>query len=166
MTDRLEKIAEACHRVIQLSDQIRMAPPEAREGLMLARHDILDDLNSRLSKYKWHPFVGNGAYPGEYFYIRYKFYSPDEPTFHENAAVQWIIRHIDLMHRVRRCDRELCRRWFFAITEHQKYCGANCRKQVASQEESFKKKRRAYMRKYRADQGKMDKKAKELVGRK
>jgi hypothetical protein len=80
-----------------------------------------------------------------------------------NDAIQWIVDHIDAVHRIRRCHRLQCRKWFFAVTEHQKYCGDNCRQRDASQGESFKEKRRIYMKKYRSEEAERDALAKRLA---
>lgn len=52
--------------------------------------------------------------------------------------------------RYRRCSNRS--RWFYAQTEHQRFCGETCRKSNASKSEVFKQKRRLYMRKRRADE--------------
>jgi hypothetical protein len=77
------------------------------------------------------------------------FFSPHarEP---EVIAVAFLIENLALVHRIRRCLE--CRRWFFAITEHQKYCGDNCRKRHAARGDEFLEKRRTYMRDYRQRQ--------------
>ena len=52
--------------------------------------------------------------------------------------------------RYRQC--RVCSRWFYARTEHQRFCNDACRKSNASKSEIFKQKRRLYMRKRRADE--------------
>jgi hypothetical protein len=49
--------------------------------------------------------------------------------------------------RLRVC-RE-CRKWFYAITDHQKHCSHKCRQRFASHDLDFKERRRKYMKKYR-----------------
>lgn len=47
--------------------------------------------------------------------------------------------------RYRRC-RE-CKAWFYAMTDHQKFCSEACRKRYTSHSAEFKEKRAEYMRK-------------------
>ncbi len=73
----------------------------------------------------------------------------------------FLIENLALVHRIRRCLE--CQRWFFAITEHQKYCGDNCRKRHAARGEEFLEKRRIYMRDYRQKQKAADIRASNLA---
>jgi hypothetical protein len=73
------------------------------------------------------------------------------------------VDHVDAVHRIRRCHRLQCRKWFFAKTDHQKYCGDNCRQRDAAQGDSFKEKRRIYMKKYRREEAARDKRSKQFV---
>jgi hypothetical protein len=75
----------------------------------------------------------------------------------------WLLDHIDTVHRIRRCRLQECRQWFFAVTDHQKYCGDRCRKRDAAHGESFKEKRRIYMRKYRVEEAERNERAKRLA---
>lgn len=68
----------------------------------------------------------------------------------EVVAVAFLIEYLALVHRIRRCGE--CQKWFFAITDHQKFCRDGCRKRRASYGEEFREKRRAYMRHYRREQ--------------
>jgi hypothetical protein len=49
------------------------------------------------------------------------------------------------------------------VTEHQRYCEANCRKRDAETGEDFKEKRRLYMKKYRSGEVKLEARAKQLA---
>jgi hypothetical protein len=111
-----------------------------------ARHDdtCLCDI---LAKYRWHPVARMGLTPR--ISVWYEFKANSESAEIENRALRWLMDHIDVVHRIRRCRH--CSVWYFAVTDHQKYCGGGCRKQEASQGESFKEKRKAYMRRYRID---------------
>ena len=56
--------------------------------------------------------------------------------------------------------------WFYAITDHQKYCSPRCRVQEHSQGEGFKRKRARYMReKYRPALREHEASAKRVAGR-
>lgn len=67
------------------------------------------------------------------------------------------------LYRLRRCQRVECRRWFFAQTDWQKYCSRNCRQLEAAQGQTFKERRRAYMRVYRSNEKARDLNARKLV---
>jgi hypothetical protein len=124
---------------------------------------ILEELNARLSKYKCLPVVRYLAAPDRCFDVRYLFLAANDGAVSECQAISWVIDHIDAVHRIRRCRRLECRKWFFAVTDHQKYCGDSCRKRDAAQGESFKEKRRLYMKKYRSNETEKDAKAKRLA---
>jgi len=53
------------------------------------------------------------------------------------------------LNRVRACLQ--CGRWLFARRGIQKFCGQSCQKKFFQSHESWKEKRRLYMRQYRAD---------------
>jgi hypothetical protein len=65
--------------------------------------------------------------------------------------------------RYRECAQ--CRSWFYALTNHQRFCKDSCRKRYASKSDEYRGKRRAYMRRYRKDQKAMDEKSKKRVKR-
>ena len=81
----------------------------------------------------------------------------------EARAVAFLIENLTLVHRVRRCVE--CQRWLFAVTEHQKYCGDNCRKRHAARGADFLAQRRLYMRNYRQGQKAAEMRARKLVKR-
>ena len=83
----------------------------------------------------------------------------------ELYAVQWVVQHIDAVQKVRRCRVAKCRKWYYAKTDHQKYCGSACRQKDAAQGDDFKEKRRVYMKKYRSEEAERDARAKRLANR-
>jgi hypothetical protein len=107
--------------------------------------------------------VSYSGAPERYLDVQYFFVVTNESAASESQATAWLMDHIDAVPRIRRCRRLQCRNWFFAVTDHQKYCGDTCRKRDASRGESFKKKRREYMKKYRRDEAERDQKAKRLA---
>jgi hypothetical protein len=182
VTKRVTLIVEACREAIQLTERIaHFAVQGTKEDIALKeeRHRILLSLNARLSKYQWNPVVRNGASINSYFQVTFEagpnpvvvgrgserpdFNTASGAAFFENRAVQWIVRNISAVHRIRRCHRLQCRKWFFGVTDHQKYCVIKCRKGDASQGESFKKKRCIYMRKYRSEEKQREARAKQLA---
>jgi hypothetical protein len=54
-----------------------------------------------------------------------------------------------LLHRVRRCKREGCGKWFFGIFDHSLFDSEECRTKQATTGEAFKERRKKYMRKLR-----------------
>jgi len=134
--------------VIQLTEKIRASSASSKKALCDERDQVLANLNARLAKYKWHPVVRAHTSPCTNFDVHYEFAKSDAADL-ENQAVQWLMNHIDVVHRIRPCHRQECGKWFFAKTDHQKYCEPRCRKQDAAQGEVFKEKRRLYMKKYR-----------------
>jgi len=157
IAERLALIVEACHRAEQLSESIRLSSAAESKVQRAECAKTLKDLNAYLSGYKWHPTLT--AYTERHFYlhVRFSFHAANHEEATENQAVEWLMRHTAEIHRIRRCRRPQCRKWFFAVTDHQKYCGENCRKRDAQQGPEFKKKRAEYMRdKYRPLQKKLD----------
>lgn len=167
VTKRVTLIVEACKEAIQLTERIyHFAVQGTKEDIALReeRYRILLDLNARLSKYKWNPVVRNSPSIYSYFQVTFEagpnpvlakprpygerpdFNTPSGAAFYENKAVQWIVQNVSAVHRIRRCHRSQCRKWFFAITDHQKYCDDPCRKKEAQQGPEFKRKRAEYMR--------------------
>jgi hypothetical protein len=185
VTKRVTRIIELCRAATQLTEQIShfsINGTAHNVALKEERHQILVDLNTYLSKYKWTPVVRNSVSVDSYFQITFEagpnpvveerlcgalapidFNTSEGAAFVENRAVQWIVRNIGKVHRVRRCRRLQCGKWFFAVTDHQKYCDDPCRKRDAEQGEDFKEKRRLYMRKYRGEEAEREMRAKRLA---
>ena len=184
VTKRLTRIMELCRTATQLTEQISHFSIHGTAHYIALKEEqnrILVDLNAHLSKYKWTPVVRNSVTINSYFQITFEagpnpvlakprpygeridFNTPSGAAFFENRAVQWIVRNIGKAHRVRRCHRLQCSKWFFAVTDHQKYCGDPCRKRDAEQGESFKEQRRNYMKLYRTKEAEQNEKAKRLA---
>ncbi len=185
VTKRITWIVETLREAIQLTERITHFSVQGTENniaLKEERHRILWSLNARLSKHKWNPVIRNSVSAHSYFQVSFEagpnpvvvkqerrfgeridFNTPSGAAFFENRAVQWIVHNISAVHRIRRCHRPQCRKWFFAVTEHQKYCGENCRKRDAQQGPEFKKKRAEYMKKYRREEEEREARAKRLA---
>jgi hypothetical protein len=163
VAERLALIVEGCHQVEQLSESIRLSSPSENRAQRAEYARVLRDLNACLSGYKWHPTLAPYTEQRFYFLVRYGFRTANHEEKTENQAVEWLMRHIAEVHRIRRCNRQQCRKWFFAVTDHQKFCGENCRKREAQQGPEFKRKRADYMKKYRSDEAERDGKAKRLA---
>jgi hypothetical protein len=153
------ELVEAFRRATQLMESIKTSSG----GEQYIAVNALAEINTRLSKFQWLPAIFGVTQPEPHFKVRYLMFagnSDDAALAMEQYATQWIVDHIDAVHRIRRCHFPECHKWFFAKTDHQKYCGGNCRQRDASQGESFKRKRRVYMKKYRREEAERDAKAK------
>jgi hypothetical protein len=158
------ELVETCRRLGQLIESIKFSPATSgKQSAEAAR--LVAEINGRLFKYEWHPAVFGFLGAGSHFRVHYAILatSNDPASAMEQYAIQWIVDHIDAVDRIRRCHRLQCRKWFFAVTEHQNYCGDNCRQRDASQGESFKEKRRIYMKKYRSEEAERNARAKRLA---
>jgi hypothetical protein len=169
--ERVTWIVEACQRVIQLHESMKLtlAPhtpslaPDKQE-LFAETMKILKELNARLHKYKCLPVVRYIALPNRCFDVQYLFVAANDGAVSECQAVSWLMDHIAAVHLIRRCRRQECSKWFFAVTDHQKYCGDTCRKREAQQGPDFKRKRAQYMRDtWRPRQKEFDAKAERLA---
>jgi hypothetical protein len=124
------------------------------------------ELNIGLGKYKWHPYVSGSMGAESHFKILFGMVGVafDQERSLEHFAVQWIVEYVDEVQKIRRCRVLRCRKWFYAKTDHQKYCGDTCRKKDASQSDDFKEKRRVYMKtQYRPREKERNERAKRLV---
>jgi hypothetical protein len=103
-----------------------------------------------LSRYQWTPTVySDNTFSSLSLAFRW------HHTFSENKAVTWLLYKMRgsgmapaPILRIRKCA--WCAKWFYAITDHQKYCGTACRKKDHAQSQEFKDKRARYMRERRA----------------
>jgi hypothetical protein len=134
----------------------------------------LGELYKRLSSYRWR-FV---VWDSDYHWLQ-KMTVPDvarKDDMWEHFSVAQLLRELQGetgpafysgvpsgLARYRRCSN--CSRWFYAQTEHQRFCEESCRKSNASKSEVFKEKRRLYMRKRRADEKAEDKRSLERARR-
>jgi hypothetical protein len=79
----------------------------------------------------------------------FTWHAKTEQSGWENLFVHWLlnVRTRGDLSLTRRCRN--CRRWFYAVTNHQTSCTDRCRQQIHSRNERFKENRRLYMRRYR-----------------
>ena len=164
-TERVVALIEACHRISQLVDEIKTSGgPAAWQNPEVNRASLA--LRIGLGRYKWHPCIDPSMGSGPHFKVAFAIVGVvfDKERASEQNAVQWIVKHIDTVQTVRRCRVATCRRWYYAKTDHQKYCGDSCRQKDAAQGEDFKEKRRIYMRTvYRPKEKERNERAKRLV---
>lgn len=152
VAEHLALIVEAYHRVELLSESIRLSPASETSVQRAERAKALKELNARLSGYKWHPTVAPSMERPSCLEVSYSFDAANHEEATKNRAVVYLMRNTAKIHLIRRCRRVECRKWFFAVTEHQKYCSENCRKRDAQQGPEFKRKRAEYMRRYRSEE--------------
>ena len=130
-----ERVARLIH-LLQRAHSLLQTPTETSrrecEGL-------LGELNSLSRRYRWSP-----GYQIFETGLSLSWQFPD-PENWEDISVWWIRRLVEThaIHRLRCCLQ--CQRWFYAATEHQRFCVEKCRKKHASESPIFKEKRRRYM---------------------
>jgi len=137
----------------------RFSDPITREMNQEYR-DCLTELHSRLQRYHWRFVVWDGGYQWlrRFMAPRNKGKGRNEQT--EAYLVDQFVRLVperlfseapSQLFYFRKCRD--CSRWFYAVTEHQRFCGQACRRHYAAQSPGFKEKRRIYMREqYRPQQ--------------
>ena len=161
---RVTDLIEACHQISRTVETIKTSGgPSSGQNADVNRAEL--ELNIGLGKYKWHPYVSGSMSAESHFKILFGMVGVafDQERSIEQFAVQWIVENVDAVQKIRRCRVLKCRRWFYAKTDHQKYCGDTCRKKDASQGETFKEQRRVYMKKYRSEEAARDARAKRLA---
>ena len=163
---RVAELVEAFRRAARLMESINASSGSGREQPIAV--NALEEINTRLSKFQWLPAIFGVPQPEPHFKVHYLMFigkSNDAALALEHYAVQWIVDHVDEVHRLRRCHMKECRKWFFAKTDHQKYCSkpATCRQKDAAKGEAFKERRRLYMKVYRREEAERDARAKRLA---
>jgi hypothetical protein len=148
-------LAQEAHRIAEESRHA--LTQEEHKSSIVRLNPILSKLNAVLFHYNCKARIVCYA---SSLYRQYLFFSGRSRT-PDVIAIAFLIENLSLVHRIRRCVE--CQRWFFAITEHQKYCGDNCRKRHAARGEEFLEKRRIYMRDYRQKQKAADIRATKLA---
>jgi len=127
--------------------------------------DLVEEINAQLSRYKCSPEILFRVDDPVKLWQRWD--ERTESVYQESLAA-WMFLDESAEGRIdrfRRCAH--CARWFYAITDHQKYCAPKCRVREHSQGEEFKKKRAHYMReKYRPAIREHEASAKRFSGRK
>ena len=126
---------------------------------------IITKLNKSLCRFRTYPVLY--SYRLTPFRMVRKWTSTEERIL--GRSIEDILEYLrtGLLERLRMCDEASCKRWFFAITNHQRYCAAACRIRQVAKSESFKEKRARYMReKYRPQIKQLEAHAKLLASKK
>ena len=143
---KLEELGERCARIHEA----------------LSRYSFVPELAAVMQPKQWVLWMRSALKDGEYAH-RYVVDGKPIPNstslFHAEQTVgeaDVVLRIANLaviseLHRVKRCAN--CGKWFYAERSHQKFCpGAECRHAHYRRSPQYKKKRRDYMRKHRAEQ--------------
>lgn len=165
-TRRVAEVVEACQLVSRLVESIKFSSAPSSDQHVEANNAIAY-VNARLRRYKWHPYVFGSMDAESHFKVLYLIVKKgnDAAMALEHYAIEWVVKHVDVVSRIRRCHLQKCRKWFFAKTDHQKYCGGNCRQRDAAHGQSFKEKRRFYMKKYRREEAERNARASSAKGK-
>ncbi len=128
-------------------------------------NSVLTKLNALAKRYRWHPVIRHMGYEmgGEIAFDIIDHWDVKDPRREwETRSIWWLCGHggkwIDFFRQCRDCSR-----WFFALAEHQSYCGNACRQRHASCSDEFKQRRRLYMQAYRQAEKQRERRAKALA---
>jgi hypothetical protein len=118
----------------------------------------LKELNRLLSAYRWSPQIQ--ILPWFLFQMRPR--QTKKTTLsqrREYRIVETLLRDAERgnLYRYKTCPE--CKKWFYTLTDHQRFCGDSCRKRYASHSGEYKLKRREYMKTYRRKQKSLDRSA-------
>jgi hypothetical protein len=138
---------------------IRLLPTiRGREHLFRVGEKKLKELNRLLSAYRssrqMHTLRG--------FLLQIRLSQTEKTTLSQRREY-WIVEALlrdaerGNLYRYKTCPE--CKKWFFTLTDHQRFCGDSCRKRYASHSGEYKVKRREYMKMYRRKQKNLDRNA-------
>jgi hypothetical protein len=157
---RVTEIIDLAHQANRIIDELGQISTSEEHGLCFDRlHPVLSKLNAVVRRYECRAVI---RLYGSSLWREYLF-SGCSKDRRETVAVAFLIENLASVHCIRRCLE--CRQWLFAATEHQKYCGDDCRKRHAARGEEFLEKRRKYMREYRRREQGREIRAKQMAGR-
>jgi len=108
------------------------------------------ELNRVLSHYRWSPRMSIAR--GYYFQRKNDVRKTGTASNKECHAVDWLLHDAELGHLYRYKVCPECKKWFYTLTDHQRFCSDSCRKRYATHSSEYKGKRREYMKKYRRNQ--------------
>jgi hypothetical protein len=141
-------------RLLQQLEEIRRS---VGDGKPLPRNNALSSkVNRILALYKWSPGVRTGS--SEFY--EFPQFSTDPKRHVAQVSIWQLLGKLlsgDIL-RFRQCSD--CHLWFYAKTEHQRFCTDACRKRYASKSSEYKTKRKVYMRSYRQMEKQRDRQAK------
>lgn len=132
----------------EVDRQLSQLPNYGPDGPARAPFHLYARANEVLSACHWSPRVASPPNEPHSFTWNARTIQSDW----ENRFVFWMLnlRASGDISLIRTCRN--CKRWFYAVTNHQTHCTERCRQQFHSKDKSFKEKRRLYMRRYRKDE--------------
>jgi len=144
---------------LHLGGFVRVLPTiQGSEHLFRLGDGKIRELNRLLSAYRSFPQMRTA--PG--FLLRSRT-STKEKMRDSQRREYWIVEALvrdaerGYLYRYKTCPE--CKKWFYTLTDHQKFCGDPCRKRYASHGAEYKVKRREYMKNYRRKQKSLDRAA-------
>jgi len=146
--ERVLAIVEAINRATEL---LRVPTSSERDYIHnppKAVQQALKEITDRLSRYPREPYVDIMRQYGKYE-LGFTYIPGGKAPWGERIAVSQLINlaETERFSLLRQCQ---CQKWFLARRADQKACSPNCRHKAYEQTESFKAKRREYMREYYA----------------
>ena len=141
----LQEIERIEVRFAGIERQLREDPNYLPGGIERAPRELYVQANDILSACQWSPRVSPPPNESHSFTWNARTHESDW----ENKFVLWILnlRARGDLSLVRSCRN--CGTWFYAVTNHQTNCTDRCRQQFHSKDNTFREKRRLYMRRYR-----------------
>lgn len=139
-------------------------PDAALEALTSEGQQIMTRLNKCLTRFRTYPVLY--SYRLTPIRIVRRWTGTEERIL--GRSIEDILEYLQrgLLERLRVCDEPNCKRWFFAMTNHQRYCAGACRIRHVARSQSFKEKRARYMReKYRPQMKQLEERAKLLASK-
>lgn len=131
---------------------------EAMMAFNRESREILPRLNDQLMRSRWSLKL---VFDGDKKLVRVQeLHTKSEGARSVESAIYWLLNHYvptGDTSKFRTCGE--CGKWFFAVTDHQKYCSENCRLRCISHSDRFKEKRRQYMKRYRGQEKQRDENA-------
>ena len=142
--ERVESLLVALQQAAPTSDfeslnernkVLRLPPPDK----------FLKWVNSQLKRYLQFPVIFVDPFSND-LTTKMKHYSGDEWESEAITSILWLLERGEL-HRLELCFS--CKKWFYSLRRGQRFCSQACRQKEHSQSETFKEKRKEYMRTYR-----------------
>ena len=176
---RRDPDAPCVQRVLQMlllmkeAEELRLQAHRGYSGniqtLTRAFRGRLVEIERLGKRYRWSPALKGGYSLG--LSSMFTWPNQDQDDKWENEAVSWLMTHVTTsgsspsrILRFRTCG--WCGAWFYALTDHQRYCSSGCRQKYHATSVEFRAKRADYMReRYRPAEKDREERAKTLVGR-
>ena len=160
-------------QLLKTADSLSRSLRERNASLPATTHEekqllfTLDKADEILSLYRgtrvlW---VADGYGIEEIFGLNLKRLEKDDAYYSETRVMNYALELLrrGSIQRLRTC-RE-CKKWYYAVTDHQTHCSPKCRQRFASHNPQFQQRRRKYMRTYRLGEKNRNKRAQSIARR-